>query len=290
MFFPKADLPRFPGRQPGALGTFHIIRKVKIGGKTFIKKTVRDPDVRGSDLYVEKAASEAARDRGVATPVIRSIDFTSCVMDVAPGQLLIVRPRNADIHLLGKVAAGVHGVLSHGYGRLSPRAAQRGMVLGAWRSWGLYIRTSLSDEIIELTSFNVLKPEEAAGIKKVFRTFRFPEKHRLLHGDLSHHNAFVFKHLVTLIDWEDALIGDPMYDVAYYETGCYSHPEWFTAFTKGYAAGGGYIVKDKIYWAYYVRIALAKTVVMIREGKIRELGDLPLGTRIRFGMKKFINA
>ena len=260
MFFPKADAETFP------------VHPHHIKDGLFIKISA----VPGA-FFAEKLVSDFVVNHRVSTPRAIRVTDTEFVTQEISGASLYTKPHTADITRFGDAVHRLHALSVPGYGAISSQK-----LLGLWDSWGAYIRTALNAELSILKKRSVLSDSECKRIITVMKQTAFPSKHKLLHGDLAHHNVFVSKTAVTLVDWEDAVSGDPMYDVAYYETGCYSHPAWFAAFEKGY----GRIQKNRLYWVYYLRAALAKTVVMIREKKKNELGDLPLGTRIRFALTK----
>jgi len=90
----------------------------------------------------------------------------------------------------------------------------------------------------------------------------------LLHGDLANHNVFTDgKKILTLIDWEDCLSGDPVYDIAYYGTGSFDHPEWFHSFISGYQSIKKLPSNFQLrYWFYFLRISIVKAVVRYRLG------------------------
>src|SRR5262249_32278643 len=113
----------------------------------------------------------------------------------------------------------------------------------------------------------VVTPEEAQRILKTFdRCTRLlhVEEPALLHGDLGSHNVFTDGASITaLIDWEDCLSGDPVFDIAFWAT---FHPERrHQAFLDGYRSEsplpGDFAVR---FWLYFLRIALGKTVLRHR--------------------------
>ena len=108
----------------------------------------------------------------------------------------------------------------------------------------------------------------------------------LVHGDIANHNTFTENgKLTALIDWEDCLSGDPVFDLAYYGTGCYGHDEWKEWFLDGYIKvnplGDDF---EKRYWAYYLRIALAKSIVRYRFKTATKRSLPDVRNRILFGL------
>jgi fructosamine-3-kinase len=104
---------------------------------------------------------------------------------------------------------------------------------------------------------------------------------RLLHGDLGGHNIFARgAEVAAIIDWEDCLSGDPVYDVAFW--GTFHRDEHLIPFLEGYLngapAGGDFMQR---YWLYYLRISLAKTVHRHRFGYTDPPGRAPASARIQ---------
>jgi thiamine kinase-like enzyme len=90
----------------------------------------------------------------------------------------------------------------------------------------------------------------------------------------------------VLIDWEDACIGDPMLDLANWAT---FHPErrW-PVFFEAASEQGPYAQRSEmraLFWLYYLRVALAKTVHRIRFGVTDKPGRPPASMRIQRALK-----
>src|SRR5262249_51720235 len=88
----------------------------------------------------------------------------------------------------------------------------------------------------------------------------------LLHGDLSGRNIFTDGVAITaVIDWEDCLAGDPVFDLAFWAT--FHQDERHGALLDGYASVRPLPADfDARFWLYYLRVALSKTVQRHRFG------------------------
>lgn len=85
----------------------------------------------------------------------------------------------------------------------------------------------------------------------------------LLHADLSDHNLFTNDEgtITAFIDWEDALIGDPLYDLADWATFHDEHEDLWPILFGAYFAGGRKPWDFQFrFWVYYLRISLSKLV------------------------------
>jgi thiamine kinase-like enzyme len=111
----------------------------------------------------------------------------------------------------------------------------------------------------------------------------------LLHGDPGNHNVLVDGDTVrALIDWEDALAGDPIYELAFWTT---FHPaRRHTLLWRSYFCSEDLDALPRSvwqrFWLYYVRIALAKTVVRFRFGYQDRPGRAKAADRIPGGMAR----
>ena len=120
--------------------------------------------------------------------------------------------------------------------------------------WGHELATS--EQIVEI---------DAA--MKGFAAKRLVTKSYLLHGDLNSRNLFVDHtgFITHLIDWEDALGGDPIFDLAFWAT---FHPELdhkhlIQAYYHQVVKPADF---DYRFWVYYLRIAVSKAVLLHKEG------------------------
>lgn len=202
--------------------------------------------------------------------------FDFQILEMAPGMLLynVIEERKnfVTIHRdLGRVVARIHSTHLQGYGHLVPDSILGRKVRGCMRSWRAFLLTQLDQHITYCHTKKLVTQETAKEIRRILRkgihklSMYSP---RLLHGDLAQHNLFSDGRRITaIIDWEDALAGDPIYDIAYWGTGSFGHDAWLTAFLKGYTSVC-LLPKDFIirYWIYYLRIVLAKTVARDRFG------------------------
>jgi Ser/Thr protein kinase RdoA (MazF antagonist) len=129
--------------------------------------------------------------------------------------------------------------------------------------------------------------EEARQIEAAFAAHRSllnDIEPALLHGDLGNHNIFAADDTVSaIIDWEDCLAGDPIFDVAFWAT--FHPPRRHAAFLAGYKAVNKLPHDfEARFWLYFLRIALSKTVLRHRLG-LKDHPDRPKASlRIQQGL------
>jgi len=178
---------------------------------------------------------------------------------------------------LGRVVAQMHAIPGPGgWGLLAYGTRDEDFRLcGSSTSWKDYIFTNLYSHVHNAYAYGVLDAKAHDFIHHFFsdgdRLFEVAPAKALLHGDLGSHNVFFATNgspqITALIDWEDALAGDPAFDVASFASFFRMH-EFLEAFLTGYCDVGGALAEDfeLRLWTYYLRIVLAKATLRIRLG------------------------
>ncbi|CCW35479.1 putative homoserine kinase type II (protein kinase fold) [Chthonomonas calidirosea] len=171
---------------------------------------------------------------------------------------------------LGQTVAKIHAVLGTNYGPLDISSWQHTLQVpqGTHTSWSEYLLLHLETHIKRCSEAGVLSTEEATLCSRFLQkeacgVFESAPSH-LLHGDLGHHNIMTDGQQITaILDWEDVLCGDPVFDIASW--GTFNREEMREPFLRGYASIRP-LPQDFEwrYWLYYLRIALAKTVHRLR--------------------------
>ena len=193
---------------------------------------------------------------------------------------------------LGQLVAQIHGVQTDGFGLLDVRRIinkQHTQGKGLLETWGEYIVLNLEEHIKVCLDIGAINREECRRITLLFdRASRILENDKscLLHGDLGGHNVFSDGERITaIIDWEDCLCGDPVFDIAYW--GTFYRDYLLDPFLKGYR-----MIRDLPedfevrYWLYYLRIALSKTVHRYRFRYPDPPNRPPASLRIQKGLER----
>lgn len=186
---------------------------------------------------------------------------------------------------LGRTLAKVHRRKVERFGLFD---VTKDGLIGSHPMWDEYLWTKLEAHVSKCVEIDAITDAEAKRILWIFdgcRGIFKDSKPSLLHGDPGSHNVFANEEDITLIDWEDALAGDPVYEIAFWAT---FHPERrHAAFLNGYCEVGELPPDfERRFWLYYVRVALAKTVLRHRLGLKDRPGREPAALRIRNGLKR----
>lgn len=161
------------------------------------------------------------------------------------------------------------------FGRLDESAAERGVLRGTKQSFYEYILVRLDEDIRYLADAGVVTVQKADAIRKIFETHKsvisVPVA-TLVQYDLADHNImFDGEDTITgIFDWEAAVVGDPLLDLA-------SAPTWKTHYPRETKLIEGYrsIRELPNFWRekmdlYRLRTMLWKMVFAIRTGILND--------------------
>jgi Phosphotransferase enzyme family len=282
-------------------GTFHRLFKVAAGdASTLVLKASALPRL-GCDygLVVEQAVSTAVRALGIGCPeVVRvdlgrhlvAFDFLIARFDAHPAARDFDDDESTMCALLSSCAAQlrrVHAVRVDGFGHILPPVTDHNRLGGCFARWDAFLQTRLDEHVKACRDLGTL---DAAGVVQAFDAFRHlaaseaTDEARLLHGDPGSHNLLTDgTRIVSIVDWEDALGGDPLYDLAMLAS---FHPQRrHSAIFRGYGLGDAVEgAKALRFWTYFLRIALAKTVHRARFAYRDAPGRVPAHDRIALAL------
>jgi aminoglycoside phosphotransferase (APT) family kinase protein len=198
-------VPAFAGNQ--------VFRVRREGPAAFLKLA------DGPDLRREVAVLEVLGPLGVPVPLIEAADPSGVLAGVACVLLGEVPGEPTDCSSPAFTQAGqalrqVHGVILDGHGRLT--ASPEGLH-GEHRSWAGAIagRTGDLGRIAESGLVDAgLLSQAAAAVRDRHDLLAGAESGHLLHGDFSPRHVFARNgRIAGIIDWGDAICGDPLYDL-----------------------------------------------------------------------------
>lgn len=281
------------GRDAGSVsslgvGTFHELYLARHGAEHVVLKAARLPEPSDDGLAVEAAVTRLLGRHGIPSVAVLSVDlsrtavpFDFAVLEEATGVSL--RSLDADddavrpgIAALARHLRRIHEVPMAGWGLLDVRD---GVLAGTRASWSDYLGLRSDEHRSHLRGTGALDPatdSEVAAVLDRVRSLPEPATPSLLHGDPGPHNTFLDGGDVRMLDWEDALGGDPMFEVALWAT--FQPPRRWPAFFAAYFDEDW--SPDFRFWAYFLRVSLAKAVVRSRFGYREIPGREPASARI----------
>jgi len=290
-------------------GTFHwLFRVATDDGQSWIARVAR-PDVPDAarSLLLDAWAHRRLNASGLPALDVSAVDVTCSLapfafelLSEAGGESLRKFDSNEDalrplLEDLGRRLVAVHALRCEGFGLLEADAAgSTANPHGSCRSWLAYLHLQLERHIAICSDIGAINALDAARIERHWADASprlVLDSASLLHGDLGNHNLFTDGRGIThLIDWEDCLAGDPIFDLAFWAT---FHPERRHAWLlESYAAECTLRRRalpadfDYRFWSYFLRISLAKTVLRHRLGIVDLPGRTPAAARIQRSLEK----
>ena len=302
----------FLGRDPLAViplhgkGTFHsLYRAVFPDNERYIVR-VNFHSNRAFEFLIDSWVTEVLKRKGVPTVAVYRVDlsretypFDYEILSEAPGKPLSAfedeKTQYINLRLLselGQLVAKMHDIETDGFGLLDVRSVldrQDARGKGLLQTWKEYMFLNLDEHVTICANIGAINQQEEKRIAKVFSHVSWileDTPSRLLHGDLSKHNIFSDgEHITGVIDWEDCLCGDPVFDIAFW--GTFYRDYMLDPFLQGYRVVR-LLPKDfeMRYWLYYLRIALSKTVHRYRFRYPDRPGRPPASLRIQKGLER----
>ena len=175
---------------------------------------------------------------------------------------------------LGGLIAKIHQIKLSGFGLFDEAATLKGILQGIHTSFYDYVMVCLESDLRYLFDAQVLSRTQLKSIAKLFvdyRTIIAVKQGVLVHHDLADHNIMYQEDRITgIFDWEAAVVGDPVLDLA-------SCPTWKTHYPREEKLLEGYkrLAKLPEHFTekmniYRLRTMLWKTVFAIRMNILSE--------------------
>ena len=280
---PAATIVRAPTQ-----GTFHRLYAVSTPGgpQRYLRIAVLPGEYEAACMALECRLMEALRSLSIPVP---HCAFARLEQDAeVRGAHLVDRAAGAAVSALegdemrmgaalaaaARVLAVLHRLPGSGFGPLSLawpggslKVGGSARLAGVHRRWNEFLRTRLDEHLAECLTSGAIDDAEARRIDAWLDAQCVHEAAGgggvLLHGDPGSHNFIIGADGVSaLLDWEDALLGDPLFDVA---SLCAFHPERrHAAILDAYAFPHGDRDAAARFWIYFLRIVVARTVHRFR--------------------------
>jgi aminoglycoside phosphotransferase (APT) family kinase protein len=283
-------------------GTFHRLYQITAPetAALILRLTVFEDDFFAQLMRLEAQLIGQVRAAGIPAPGTSVIAIakdkrarTAHLMEVVEGVTLSSFDEDelVMLSLLPKVARmmrQIHEIGGDGWGPVSSSAADNLALAGVHSSWADYLNVRLDDHIETCCAIGAISESEAKRTSNLFLewapTLASLRDGRLLHGDLGSQNVLVHRDKISgILDWEDSLIGDPLFDIASLLT--FHPPRRFEAIFSGYGWDSEPPAdKRSLLWLYFLRIALAKTVHRHRFNYPDHPARPPASRRIQFAL------
>lgn len=168
---------------------------------------------------------------------------------------------------LGRITKKLHKQKCNGFGPIDiKKSSQQNALFGIFKTWREVILSNIEPHIEYCKKIGAINKSQAEDIRKIFKKFDSildNSNSCLLHADLGSHNIIVNKGKITaILDWEDAFLGDPIFDVASFAS-FYAlyNKENVDYFLEGYGLDKENKKNfDRKFWLYSLRIAIIRTI------------------------------
>jgi aminoglycoside phosphotransferase (APT) family kinase protein len=283
-------------------GTFHRLYDVAApdGEAKLLRVAAFPGEAAGEVMALESRLAGALRQQGFPVPGCEYRELQRAdgvrgvhLMERADGRSLTAfdddEPRmQAALAQVARFLARLHARRGSGFGPLS--TASGVALVGVHERWDQYVRLRLDEHVRACEASGAVSATESRAIAVRFDEARDVlriQPSALLHGDPGSHNFMVDAsgEIRAVIDWEDALLGDPLFDLASLAT---FHPErrhagiW-SAYGEAMTPGSDAWQR---FWLYFLRISLAKTVHRQRFGYADRAGRAPASQRIQLALQR----
>jgi fructosamine-3-kinase len=280
---------QFFGKNPHSViplsryGTFHLLYRVLFSETEsyVIRTSMSAYPFRASDFYLDRWALNILKQQKLPALRIYDVDLSRAkypfdyeIMAEARGSLFNTLAIDYHDHSnivtkLGFIISLLHKIKTAGFGLIDIRRVlshQAGE--GLSNTWVDFVCRNLEEHLRTCCAIQALSLHDGQKIESMFENARPILKSiqpSLLHGDLSNGNIFSDgREITAIIDWEDCLSGDPIFDIAFWGT-FIGNDERRKSFLNGYQSLQPLPVDFELrYWLYYLRIVLAKTVLRYR--------------------------
>lgn len=279
-----------------ARGTFRWVVPTELsnGCHVMVRVNRLDHGALVDGLAMEARLLRHLRAIGLAVPAVLAVDTSRRVIPFAFGVVeRLDGPTLADrddddaatdlaLRSLGRYLRELHSICLVGAGPLAVVADRGGLadLAGTEEQWPDYVVQRLEEHLAGLVAAGQVAAATAEWIDRALRAGRFDDTaDRLLHGDPGGPNVILDRHggIAGLVDWEDALVGDPIFELA---SAAAFQPErrWPSLFEGYRFAPSG--ERGRRFWLYFLRIVVARTVVRQRFGIVDQPGRPPAAGRI----------
>lgn len=277
-------------------GTFHILYKAQNQSQTIILKTLLDsPGL--SDLTLKKQffLHSLLEQNKISVPHVLALntDKAGCkyvAMEFVDGLSYENIPSersevefNNVVTKLGRLIASLHQIPTQGSGELVvPQAGTLPLKTSA-ASWHSFLSSQLDKHLSICEDNAYLSSSDCKSSRAIFNELSEVvevDEPKLLHCDLGSKNIILTPgNDLCLLDWEDAIGGDPIFDIAMWGSFMQNQGK-LNYFLKGYYAEGNYAADFYLkYFLYSYRILLAKTVHRYRFQYCKS-DKIPAGQRL----------
>lgn len=275
--------------RPDSYGTMHVIYRVTVKEKLkqFLLRANCNIPTPEIEMKLEQVITERVVSLDVPVNHILHVDISRNVFPFDFQIQEVLLGSDLEDHFrgdkaaydrmsfaLGQYVARLGEIKLDGFGRFDENKVKQGQLFGTKRSFSDYIVVCLDDDLRFIADSGIISVRTVSFIRRLFDEYQ-PimniSRGTLVHHDLADHNFMhVGDRITGIFDWENAVVGDPVLDLA-------SAPTWTTHFPREEKLLDGYrSVKslpdhfgEKMH-IYRLRTMIWKMVFAVRAGILNE--------------------
>lgn len=230
--------------RPDSYGTMHVIYKVAVkeDSKEFILRANSNIPTPEIEMKLEELITKKVALLGVPVNRILYVDISRKIFPFDFQIQEVLAGADLEDHFtgtkdeydrmsfaLGQYVARFGELQFGGFGRFDEKQVMQGNLVGGKKSFPDYIEVCLDDDLRFIADSGIITVKTTTSIRKLFDQYRPVmdiSKGSLIHHDLADHNFMhVGDRITGIFDWENAVVGDPVLDLA-------SAPTWTTHFPR----------------------------------------------------------
>lgn len=281
--------------------TLHDVYKVIIQNKSYVIRFSRLNDLYSDNfLKIEKSIVDYLHRSIIPAPQIlltdlsrKKVPYDYHVSNYIEGEsLYTISPKSDNyFYQFGQTIGKLHSISTKQFGPFILSSFKKKVLKAKYRTWQKYLLLNLEDHLEYCLKNKIINSITHQKLQELFKSNKYLSQNILpvlLHGDVANHNVLFHKGKITaFIDWEDAISGDPIYDISFYGTGVYKNKRWFNNFLKGYVDVTNIKIDSQFwlrYWFYFIRIAVFKAIIRHRSGETVIKGAPYISERLVYGL------
>ncbi|HYK07922.1 MAG TPA: aminoglycoside phosphotransferase family protein [Candidatus Eisenbacteria bacterium] len=256
--------------------TYHVLYKVVTKKHTYVLRVSALQSLYTDfTFFTEEKIQNALKQLHMPSVKIFLVDvsrkyypFDFMIMEFIEGDTLEDKRYSAlnDVYTnLGRVLKKIHSIPLKGVGLLSMTALlKKGEFSGISSNWEEFFYTNLSKHISKTYSLKVITKKSKQIIERIFSENSMNLNERpmvLIHNDLATRNVIFHKTKIkAILDWEDTIIGDLLWEVAFVNTFLFEKKQqkYFQSFCNGLGMDSSVLQSSYLFWFYFLRIMLVK--------------------------------
>lgn len=230
--------------RPDSYGTIHVIYKVSVKekNKQYLLRANSNITVPEIEMKLEELITKKVVLLDVPVNHILHVDISRNVFPFDFQIQEVLLGSDLEDHFsgdkdaydrmsfaLGQYVARLGEIKLDGFGRFDEEQVKKGNLVGTKKSFSDYIEVCLDDDLRFISDSGIISVKTASFIRRLFDEYQ-PIMNilrgTLVHHDLADHNFMhVGDRITGIFDWENAVSGDPVLDLA-------SAPTWATHYPR----------------------------------------------------------